>query len=316
MLVEKPSENIIVTCKKQHWLGLLENGHCWQSDCSTNLGLTGHIRQFTYETLLLNKERRTLIAYSGNEKQTIGLIRARRITEHLWGVWNIYVLPAYRGKRVGSLLLTKMAHYLKRRGVQKLVSIVSVDNIPSMKHSRRSGWKPLQKGIFECERIGPLPHTNSNNIMLRKSCKAEKDRLFTIYKQCVGEEWQAYLEMKPNSFLDRVWGPAFFEEYSPFSKIAMKKNILVAEIDGKIAGYALSRAIHPIDLGYALCLLVPMSEQFAMTCKSLLLNVPRPLAHKRQNRFSFTFIGDQESKEQLSKLGFRVRQFLVQSMQL
>jgi len=313
----KETRDIIITkYKKEYYSDFVEAGHYLHLHDFFKPDVRGRIKQFANRTFFLNQEEITLAAYSEKDKKAVGSIKARKITDSLWGVWNIFVLPAYRGRRIGSLLLKETVHYLRGKKVDKLISHVAKTNISSIRHSRRSGWRSLSNRIFKCERIGPIIEHETGKTTVRKLRRAEKRQLFDVFELCVGRQWCSYLEIDWENYLDRICGPALWEEYGLLSKVAMKKDVMVAERGGESQGYAISRTLRLFNDDYATHLLVPMSKGFNTICKSLLLKAFRPSNQKKQNKFSFIYIGDKESRKHIEELGFEIQEFLVQGLQL
>jgi len=286
---------------------------------------TGYIRdrvkELAYRTLFLNNEEVRFIAYSKKDKKAVGSVRARKISELLWGAWDIFVTEAYRGRRIASLLLEEMTRHLKEKGAMKLVSIVDRNNIFSISHSRRSGWKLLRNGILICVRTGRLVEPFPEGIIVRKLRQGEESRLFNIFELCVGKEWVDYLEINPRNFLSRIYGPAFFEEYgllarALLSKVATSKEIVVAESKGELRAYMISLTGRFFNTDNYALLFVPISNDFEALSTSLLLNVFSHPTYKGQNRFIFLYTGESRHREHIQKLGFEIQELLVQYLLL
>lgn len=313
----KRTDDIAVTMyEKERHADFFEASHYLPLHNYFKPDAVGRLKEFVHRALFLNQDEITLIAYSVKYKKAVGSITARKITERLWGAWNIFVLPEYRGRRIASLLLKETVHHLKRKKVEKLVSHVAKNNISCIRHSRGSGWNPLCNRLFKCERIGPIAEHNFKGITVRELRHGEKKQLFDIFELCVGKQWCSYLEMNPENFLDRIYGPALWEQYGLLSKVAIRKDIKVAESGGELRGYAISRAIRLTKIDYVTHLFVPIYKDFEKICKSLLLKGSQPRSHRAQNKFSFAYVGDNESHEHIHKFGFETEEFLVQSLQL
>lgn len=281
--------------------------------------LRGYIKELAYRTFFLSKDEIRLVAYSERNKRAVGSIGARKITERLWGAWDIFVSPAYRGKRIGTLLLRETVQHLKRKKVEKLISYVNKNNISSIKHSRRTGWKLLRNRIFKCSRIDPLVEPYPEKIKVRKLRHGEKRRLFDIFELCVKKQWCRFLEINQENYLNRIYGPAFWEEYgilarAVLSKVATKKRIMVAEIGRELRGYIITLTRRLLGTDCVTFLFVPISKDFDPICKSLLLKAFGPSSYKAKKEF--IYIGNDESREHIKELGFEFQEFLVQGLQL
>jgi GNAT superfamily N-acetyltransferase len=315
-LVEDTNDIVITKYKRKHYPSFVQAGHYEHLHHYMEPNAVGFLKEFAYRKLFLTQKEITFVAYSKSEKKAVGSITARRITNSLWGIWNIFVMPAYRGRRIAHLLIAGMANYLKSKDVKKVISHVRKSNVPSMKHSQRSGWKLSGYSIFECERSSPLIEDDSQKIEVRKFCRTDKEQLFGVYERCMGNQWCSYLEVNSENYLNRLFGPAFWESYGRLSWLVMKKDVIVAESRGEPKGYALSRAVRFINEDYATHLVVPVSEDFNATCKALLAKAFRPLKSKTRNKFSFVYVGQTESRMLIEKLGFAVEEFIIQQMLL
>jgi GNAT superfamily N-acetyltransferase len=265
---------------------------------------------------LLNKEEIRFVAHSEKHQKTVGLVKARRITNSLWGLWDLLVLPKYRGRRIASMLLAAAKRHLKGKGAKKLVSIVSVDNIPSIRHSRRSGWTLLQNRLFICETDISMRRHDIGRIIVRKLQKCDRNELYNLFQFCVGKEWCEYLEIDQGSFLNRIFGPASFEEYGSLSNVVVEKDVYVAQSNGELTGYVISRAPRIFNIACTIHLFVPISEHFGQVCSALLLETFRSSRAERTGKCVITCVGSHEMGDNLEGLGFKVQEFFVQGIRL
>jgi len=270
------------------------------------------MKMFVNRTFLLNSEELTLVAYFRKDKKAVGSITSRKITKSLWSIWSLFVSPTYRGRKIGPMLISETFRRLKRKDAEKAIAIIAKSNVSSIKATERATDQGfLDNRIFRCKRFNPLIENDSEEITVRKSRPDEKEQLFNVFENCVGKNWNSYLEIDHENFLNRIYGPAFWEQYGPLSKLVMKKKILVAESKGEVRGYVISRATRFSSSNYALHLFVPISRDFSDICKALLLKTSRPPNYKAQDKFSFVYIGDEESRKYLEKLGLEVTEFMV-----
>ncbi|NWG11074.1 GNAT family N-acetyltransferase [Candidatus Bathyarchaeota archaeon] len=316
MFVEDTDNIVITKYKRAHFPDFVQAGYYEHLHHYMEPNAAGFLKEFVYRKLLLTQKEITFVAYSKSEKKAVGSITGRRITDSLWGIWNIFVMPTYRGRRIAQMLITEIANHLKSKNVEKIISHVRKSNVPSIKHSQKSGWKSLGYSIFECERNHPIIEGSSQKIKIRKFHRDDKKQLFNVYERCMGKQWCSYLEINSENYLNRLFGPAFWEPYGRLSWLAMKKDVIVAESKGELKGYSLSRAIRFINEDYATHLVVPVTEDFHATCRKLLLKSFRPSKYTVKNKSSFVYVGRAESRMQIEKLGFNVEEFTVQGMLL
>jgi GNAT superfamily N-acetyltransferase len=316
-MVSGEDNNIVITkYKKEHYPDFVEAGYYEHLRHYMKPNVAGFLKEFAYRKLLLTQKEVTFVAYSKSEKKAVGSIAGRRITDSLWGIWSIFVIPPYRGRRIANMLITEVANYLKDRNVKKIVSHVRKSNVPSMKHSQRSGWNLLGYSIFKCDRNAPIIENNPQKIKVRKLLRTDNEKLFDVYEHCMGRKWCNYLEVNSENYLNRLFGPAFWEPYGRLSWLAIKKCVVAAESEEELKGYAVSSAVRLTNEDYATHLVVPTSQDFDATCKRLLLRAFRPHNYKALNKFSFVYVGQTESRKFIETLDFDIEEFVVQGMRL
>ena len=278
-----------------------------------NLSNRKEIKKIVLKTLLLNQEEIILVAYSKKDRKAVGVITLRKITDNVWGIWDIFVSPLSRGKRIASLLYQESFELLKERKIKKVVGMVFLDNVASIKSIQRNWQGFLSTRIFVCEKKSQMDEDKlPNKIRIRKPHE-EKRNLFETFRNCVGEQWCRVLEIGKNNFLDRVFGPAYFEPISKnfLTRPTMKNDVLIAEYKGKIEGYAISRMVRFFHAYYHLHLFVPVSDNFDDVCRGLLVKAFNPSIYNKKGKFDFTYLGNVEVENRLRKLGFEVRQGVV-----
>jgi len=281
-----------------------------------NLFNKKEIEKIIVKTFLLNREEIILVACSKVERKAVGVITLRKITENLWGIWDIFVSPLWRGRRIASLLYQKSYELLTERKVQKAVGTVSVHNVASVKSIERNWQGFLKKRIFSCVINTPmiegeLVHTRA--IKIRKLKRGEEKNLFEIYRECTGEEWCNFLEINQNNFLDRFFGLAYFEPIRKnlFTRLMIKNRVLVAERKGEIRGYGIYRTTRFfLDHSY-LHLYIPGSKDFDNICSSLLINALDQSKQDGKNQLKLIYVGNSEIKKPLANFGFEIKESLV-----
>lgn len=280
-----------------------------------NLFNVKEIGKFVLKTFFLNQEEVLLVAYSTEARKAVGVITLRKITDSLWGMWDIFVSPSFRGRSIASLLYQEAFEFLRNRNVRKVVGSITLvhDRLASLKSVERNWPGYLSTRVFECERSeGPDEH-DFDQITVRKIRSGEEKTLFEVFRRCVGEEWCNCLEIDRDNFLDRIFGYVYFEAFSKnmLTRITMKRNVFVAEYKGEVRGYAISRMVRLILSEYALHLFVPPSKNFGELSKALLNAAFDPFVYERKRKFTFIYLGNKEMQSYLRNLGFEVVERLI-----
>lgn len=270
-------------------------------------------KKFIWKILFITQEEITLVAFCEKEKEAVGVVKLRKITDNLWGIWSIFVSPTYRGRRIASSLYQESFRVLKRKKAKKAVGTVVSDNVASIKSIERNWQGFLSKRVFNCFRKHPLNKPSSTQIMVKRLRNGKEKNLFQIYRRCVGKLWCNFMEITQDNFLDRIFGMAGIEPISKsiIAKLALRREVFIAEYRRELCGYAVSCMIQPFYAGYTLHLFVPISERFEEISKALLFNALNPLLLKKLGEFSFIYIGEAQVGSHLRELGFEVRENLV-----
>lgn len=280
-----------------------------------NLFKAKEIGKFILKTFFLNQEEVLLVAYSTEARKAVGVITLRKINDSLWGMWDIFVSPSFRGKRIASLLYQEAFEFLRNRNVRKVVGSITLvpDRLASLKSVERNWPGYLSTRVFECARSEGPDEYDFDQITVRKIRSGEEKTLFQVFRRCVEEEWCNCLEIDRDDFLDRIFGYVYFEAFSKnlLTKIAMKRNIFVAEYKGEVRGYAISRMVRLVLAEYNLHLFVPPSKNFDELSKALLNAAFDPFMYKRKKKFTFIYLGNKEMQSYLRNLGFEVVERLI-----
>ena len=182
-------------------------------------------------------EKRVFVAYSPKERKVVGIITLRKITDRLWGLWNIFVSPTHRRQGIGSWLYHRCFEYLKRRGVERAVGSVAVTNIPSIRSLEKTWDGFLSQKFYYYSGAVPLVKIRQpRNIRIQDFSYSDGDALFETYKECVGEDWHTFLEIGKENFLER------FIDYMHgrgLIYLLLRKHFLIAEERDTISGYIL-----------------------------------------------------------------------------
>ncbi len=274
-----------------------------------NLVNINEIEKKVLKTFFRNQEEIVLVAYSKKDRKPIGVATLRRITYSLWGIWSVFVLSSSRGKRIASLLYQESFKLLKERKIKKVIAQVFLDNAASLKSIKRNWQGFLSTRIFACAKKNRMGEERlPNEIRIRRQDE-EKRNLFETFRNCVGEQWCRILEIDKNNFLDRIFGPAYFEPISKnfLARSMMKKDVFVAEYKRKIVGYAISRMIRFFHIYGNLHLFIPVSDKIDDVCRELLTRAYNPAMYDRRGKFNLIYIGESKVENHLRKLGFEVR---------
>jgi GNAT superfamily N-acetyltransferase len=183
-------------------------------------------------------ESRFFTAYDTSEQKAVGIIILREITDELWGLWDIFVSPSHRGRRIATMLYDVSYDFVRKNNIKKAVGSVEEKNAVSIKSIDRSSWDGYisQKFYEFTGRISSIEKPKSDQYSVRLYNENDNSTLYKLYKSIAEKDWYTFLDIDQNSFLER------FVEY-PYYKGSLrrlfKKQILVIEKSNKIRGYAL-----------------------------------------------------------------------------
>ena len=270
------------------------------------------IQKFVLKTSFFSKHEIVLIAFSRIEKKAIGIITLRKITEDLWGIWDVFVLPQYRGMGVASLLYQASFRLLRENGIGKAVGVVSLNNIASIKSIKKNWQGFFSRRIFLCRNKFDIQVRQYDfaGLATRKFCTNDRRSLFEIYRRCVGEEWCSFFEIDQDNYLHRIFGSAYIEALSEnlFTRLAMENKIFVAEYKEEVRGYAIFRRIRLFHTFEVLHLFVPAAKDFYNFSRSLLF---RAFKSPGKRKSCFAFVGNESDRERVRNLGLEVEERLV-----
>lgn len=180
-----------------------------------------------------------LVALPIDQKKAVGFVTLRKITDTLFGVWNTFVHPDFRGRGISSLLYQSAFEHLAEKGLKKAVSSVAVSNIASVKGIKKTWDGFLSQRFYyipnvDIELTG-LPHYQSklSKVPFSHLRKRMHDVLFATYKNCVNEDWYTFLEINRDNFLER------FIDYPRYSQgiLSMMFDKYVLFDESKCEGY-------------------------------------------------------------------------------
>jgi hypothetical protein len=86
-----------------------------------NLISRKEIEKIVLKTFLLNQEEIILVAYSKKDRKAVGVITLRKITDNLYAIWDIFVSPLSRGKRIAHYFVRSPLSYRKKEKSKKLL---------------------------------------------------------------------------------------------------------------------------------------------------------------------------------------------------
>lgn len=204
-------------------------------DLKSQHGWKGWISRIIY--FLARLDKKVFAAYSTKDRKTVGIVTLTKISDRIWGFWNIFVSPSHRRRGISSQLYIKCFEYLKNKGVKKLVGTVEIENIASIRSMEKNSFRFLSQKF--CLYSGTIPRKlrqKPRTIAIRHSRSSDIDSLFQIYNKCTEEDWNKSLEITKKNFLDNFIGNLYGKG---FSKLLFAKRILIAEHNEKIAGYVI-----------------------------------------------------------------------------
>lgn len=182
-------------------------------------------------------KRKFFVAYIPQSKKSVGIVTLTEINSDLWGIWDIFVSPAYRRRGISSLLYQSSFDYLRKKCIRKAVGSVETTNIASIRGIEKMWDGFLPQKFYEYHgNIPRIQREKQNGTIIRCFHSSDRDSLFDIYKQCACEDWISFLEIDKQNFLDRFIQYPF---YRGLLKVLFKKQVLVAEENGSIRGYAI-----------------------------------------------------------------------------
>jgi len=198
-------------------------------------GWRGWILRIIY--FLARLDRKVFVAYSTEEQRAIGIITLTKISNRIWGVWNIFVSPSHRRRGISTQLYQKSFEYLRDSDVKKALGSVTIDNIASIRGLEKT-WDRFisQKFYHYTGTVPPTLSTKTSGIIIRGFHPRDRETLFQIYNRGTCKDWKTSLEITKKNFLDRFIGNIYG---NGFSKLLVAKRILIAEHNGRIAGYAI-----------------------------------------------------------------------------
>jgi ribosomal protein S18 acetylase RimI-like enzyme len=223
-----------------------------------NSGYIFGIQSFQSDRIIQNLKIRALNALGGDEEEQmialhvserriVGAITLRKITDTLYGIWNIFVNPEYRGRGIASSLYRSAFRYLAGKGVKKAVGIVAVDNTSSARGIAKTWDGFLSKRFYilpsirasVISRIHDQP-LEFRKISIRRALKDHRNALFRTYRDCAGEQWCSFLETNSNNFIERF---IYYQPHSQrFLSVMHRGHALIAK-DRLTECYAV--ATHP-----------------------------------------------------------------------
>jgi len=309
----KLQQDIIVrNYKTEDYGDLIQAGYHFST---TLLGISFKLKKKILETLE-QLELRLLVAYSLDEKKAVGLVTLKEINRNLWGIWDIFVSPTHRGRRISSLLYQASYDFLRKRGVRKAVGSVEIANMASIRSIERNWDGFLSQRFYKYS--GKTPNIRNilqKGLAIRHFSSSDGSSLFKIYKQCTGKDWRSFLEVNTDNFLDRF---IQYPCYTGLLKLLVRKEMLIAEKKGLTMGYVLVCAPRPslrktpVRLYFFLSNKLSTIEAIAFTSEILKLMLRRGFSNVHLYSINIDEPRSREIVNELSaKFGFTVSQNLV-----
>lgn len=205
------------------------------TDLKSQCGWKGWILRIVY--FLLRLDRKMFIAYSKEDRKTVGVVTLTKINDSIWGVWNAFVSTSYRRRGISTQLYLKCFEYLRNHGVKKAVGSVAIDNIAS-KGGLEKTWDRFISQTF-CHYSGNIhlpPSTKTVGIIIRNFYPRDRETLSEIFRKCAMEDWNTSLEITKKNFLDRFIGNIYGRG---LSRLLFEKRVLIAEHNKRIVAYAI-----------------------------------------------------------------------------
>lgn len=214
----------IVNAEYPFNLGDLKSWHEWK----------GLILRIIY--FLARLDRKVFVAYSTEDQKTVGIVTLIKISDRIWGIWNIFVSPSHRRRGISTQLYQKCFEYLRNKGVKKAVGSVTIGNIASMRGLEKTWDRFVPQRFYHYSgTVPPARSVKTDGIIIRNFHPRDRETLFQTYNRCTNENWNTSLEITKKNFLDRFIGNIYGKG---FSKLLFAKRILIAEDNERIIGYA------------------------------------------------------------------------------
>ena len=234
-----------------------------------------------------------LVALPIDQKKAVGFVTLRKITDTLFGVWNIFVHPDFRRRGISSLLYRSSFEYLAEKGIRKAVGSVAVNNVASVKGLKKTWDGFLSQHFYYIPNAGieltGLPHYQSelSKVSFSHLRKRMRDVLFATYKNCVNEDWYTFLEIDRDNLLER------FIDYPRYSKgfLSMMFDKYVLFDESKCEGYVAiigSKIVGSAELHLFIPRGLPNN-----TVKSLLAKANQELRLRQKKGPVFCLTGDE-----------------------
>jgi len=205
-------------------------------DLKSQHGWKGWISRIIY--LFLGLEKKAFVAYSVDNQKAVGIVTLTKISDTIWGLWNIFVSPTHRRQGISTQLYNKSFEYLRSRKVKKAVGSVATDNIASIRGLEKT-WNRFisQKFHHYSGKFRATPASETEGIIIRNFHPTDIKALFQIYNACATEDWKRSLEITEKNFLDRFIGNIYGKG---IWRLLFRKQILIAEHNEKIVGYVIT----------------------------------------------------------------------------
>jgi len=205
------------------------------ADLKSRQGWKGWILKLVY--FLARLDRKVFVAYPTEDRRTVGMVTLIKISDRIWGFWNIFVSSSHRRRGISTQLYQKCLEYLRNKGVKKAVGSVTIDNIASIRGLEKTWDRFLSQRFYHYSgTVPPARSAKTDGIIIRNFHPGDRETLSQIYNRCTNEDWNTSLEITKKNFLDRFIGNIYGKG---FSKLLFSKRILIAEHNEKIAGYAI-----------------------------------------------------------------------------
>lgn len=290
------------------------------ADAGYPFDISGLIKKTKYRGLIWKaihtlgrKEEKFFVAYSIDDRKAVGIMTLRKITDTLWGLWNIFVSSSHRRRGIGSMIYQTSFDYLRRKGVEKLVGSVSVNNVPSIKGLHKT-WDEFLSQKYHFSR-GTVPHIHwrrAHEAVIREYKSDDRMSLFRIYKETTNKDWYTFLEIDKDNFLER-----FIEDIQMkgLMRLLFNRQILIGEEDGNAKAYIIIITNHlPKRFSdFSIMFLFISPKASSETGKSLVREAFLKLSSKGIKRVSIYSLAKNENllDDIIKNFGFAIEPFLV-----
>jgi ribosomal protein S18 acetylase RimI-like enzyme len=237
-----------------------------------------------------------LVATLGDE--LVGEVHLNPFGKRMWTIDSLAVDPACGRRGIGFALIEESVDYLAKRKAEKILSSMRTDNIPANKIARKLGYAIFEERVTLIGELDKVPKFHSSDILVREAKSKDTKQIFEIAKTADTVKTQAF-ETAPTDFA----GSLFKTIMDRITGAHSKK--FVAEMQGKIVGYAQTIYTSPKEASRIEPFYLPTSSNLSRIANSLLTEISEHLLARKMTKVITSVSTERkETITTLNKLGF------------